>query len=65
VSAKPHRTLHQERQLRASIGLHLNGPMPSIRDLQKRFKLSHSAAQAWHAKLAEARREFGVDPCAT
>lgn len=60
MAAKPRRTLHEERQLRASIGLHLNGPMPSIRDLQKRFKLSHTAAQSWHAQLAAARREFGA-----
>jgi hypothetical protein len=43
---------------RASIGLHLAGPMPSIRDLQARHGLRKSAACWWHAKLVEARREF-------
>lgn len=43
---------------RASIGLHLAGPMPSIRDLQRRHSLRKSAACKWHALLAQARREF-------
>jgi hypothetical protein len=43
---------------RASIGLHLAGPMPSIRDLQRQHGLRKSAACWWHVKLAKARREF-------
>ena len=43
---------------RARMGMHLSGPMPTIRDLQHEFGLRKSAACQWHRKLVKARREF-------
>lgn len=51
----------RDADLRARIGTrYLAGPMPTIRDIAHQFGMSHSAVQAWHIKVAEARREFAA-----
>lgn len=53
-------TEHEKRCLRARIGLHLAGAMPTIAGLRREFRLGRSAACRWHAMLAKARREFAT-----
>lgn len=52
--------LHERRKLRASIGMFLAGPMPTIAQLRKQFRFGRSAACRWHAMLAKARREYAA-----
>lgn len=57
-------TAHEKRALRARIGMHLVGPLPTIAQIQKAFKLkSSSAACKWHVELVRARRQFYPHLC--
>ena len=51
---------YRQSILRARIGIHLNGKMPTCAELARKFHLKSSAAERWHALLAAARREFAA-----
>lgn len=51
----------RQRERRARIGTRcLVGSMPTIREIQRQFGVSHSAAQNWHIRIRDARKEFAA-----
>jgi hypothetical protein len=47
-----------QRLTRAHMGIYLSLPMPTVDELQKRYRISRASARRWVKILLQARAEF-------